>query len=282
MSDTATWYLGPLGDLRALEVPDLDVDINEVRFGGIHQGLSGARTMDITGHRTEFTLNFSYLDRDEYAWLEALHFRLIQGPHRLINPLKRNRLTAQACRLLPFEFRNSGVYSSAPWLQERDSTVDLPIYGRATVVGTWPEDNAFIQFDQYKPVPVVSGEVLTASVYLKGQAAHNGYLRMSWYDVDQVFLENTDVPIAIGTDWTRYWATFPEPPATAVAGVFTIVLGPYADNNISIIAPQVEANTDSPTDWEIGGGAPVVLIDQMPAPSHRYPLRNVQLSLLEA
>src|SRR5690606_15578029 len=47
----------------------------------------------------EYEFEFSYLERDEYAWLEAMHSRLIPGPFRLIDPMKKNRLSVGATAL---------------------------------------------------------------------------------------------------------------------------------------------------------------------------------------
>jgi hypothetical protein len=36
------------------------------------------------------------------------------------------------------------------------------------------------------------------------------------------------------------------------------------------------------TSWDLGGGAPAVLIDQLPSTSPRYPLMDCTITLLEA
>lgn len=277
----ATWYLGPLGDMRPLIVPEPDIQINEVRYGGIHQGLSGARTMDVTGHRREYEFEFNWLDQDEFAWLEALHTRLIPGPFHLLDPFKRNRLTGQASRLLPIESRNSGVYVTAPYSWSRDWPADVKTPGRSMRVAGWAGQFAYLQFDQKKPVPLLEGETLTASVYLRSDIPHSAHLRISWYDEDENYISNSDIPISVGTDWARHWSTYHEAPTNARGALYTIVLG-AANTPVYIAAPQLEADAYVPTAWELGGGAPVVLVDQLPAVSHRFPLRNVTLNLLEA
>src|SRR5690606_40132859 len=67
-----TWYLGPLGKLRGLVCPERGMSDTSTRYGGIHQGLTGARTMDITGHRREYEFEFVYMDKQDFAWLNAL------------------------------------------------------------------------------------------------------------------------------------------------------------------------------------------------------------------
>lgn len=278
MSD---WYLGPLGELRPLVVPEPDISINQVRFGGVHQGLSGARTLDITGHRIEYTFEFRNLDRDEFMWLEALHTRFFPGPYHLIDPLKKNRLSAQASRLLLVDADSNGVYTAASAVSgSRDfpDTVNLP--GRSLIVET--ADMDVVQFDSGKRIPLLTGETPLCSVYLKSEVPHEAaYLRASWYDIEDAFISNTDIDIDTSVTWSRHWYNFVDRPGNAYGVTFSVVL---LSNAIPVwfAAPQVETSTYLPTDWEIGGGAPIVLIDQMPAVSGRFPLRHATLTLLEA
>ena len=60
------WYLGPLGDLRPLVCPEPDLSATQVRYGGLHQGLSGARTLDVTGHKAEYEFNTTGDDVTEF------------------------------------------------------------------------------------------------------------------------------------------------------------------------------------------------------------------------
>lgn len=281
MSSEATWYLGPLGDLRELVCPETDIEINPVRYGGIHQGLSGARTMDITGYRSEYTLEFKYLDQSEFLWLEALHARLVPGPFYLIDPLKKNRLTLQSSRLGLTEYNNNGVDISAPFTRSRDWPTDLAVPGRSLVLASWGSSTT-VTFDQSKLVPLMSGEVLTASIYMKAAAVYSSVnLRISWYDADKNFLSNTDYPVSVGTSWARYWYTYNEKPSNAVAAKFSITLG-TASTSVYLSAPQAEVGVNFPSSWDLGGAANQVLMDQIPTTSHRYPLRDASLTLLEA
>src|SRR5690554_2646520 len=90
------WYLGPAGALQELTCPEPNIKANLVRYGGVHQGLSGARTVDVTGHRYEYAFDWDYMEQAEWAWLEAMHLRHVPGPFRLLNPLKKNRLAPQS------------------------------------------------------------------------------------------------------------------------------------------------------------------------------------------
>src|SRR5690349_11457271 len=93
------WYIGPAGDLKQLVCPEINLSVSDVRYGGVHQALSGARIMDVTGTKQDMILSFTFLDEADYRWLQALQTRHIPGPHRLISPLRKNRLSVQAASL---------------------------------------------------------------------------------------------------------------------------------------------------------------------------------------
>lgn len=279
----ATWYLGPLGDVRPLVCPEPDMTINEIRYGGVHQGLSGARTVDITGFRTDYQFDFNWLTRDEFLWLEALHLRLVPGPFYLLNPLKRNRLSSQASRLMPSFKQSAGVAFDGPSSVSRDWPTDLPIPGRSLKLANWTGTTNNVAFDTGKPVPVLPGETLTASVWLKSDVTYNNVkLRIAWYTVDKQFIRNDEISVAPSPDWSLHWFTYHEAPSNAAAGVFSVVLG-APTTAVYFAAPMLEAGTDYwPNEWEIGGGATLVHVDTLETTSKIFPLRNASLKLMEA
>lgn len=277
----ATWYLGPLGDMRPLVVPEPGIQINQVRYGGIHQGLSGARSLDITGYRTEYGFTFKHLDQEEFLWLEALHYRLVPGPFYLLDPLKTNRLTAQSSRLDLTNYNNSGIDLTGPYEVSRDWPSDIRIPGRSKKLTNWGSSQV-ITFDPTKPIPLLEGETLTGSLYIRGDAAYsNVRLRITWYTQDLVKISDSDIQLGTSSEWTRIWYTYHDQPTNARAASLSLVLGSYA-TPVYIAAPMLEAGVTWPSPWEMGGGAPIVIMDQIPAESGRFPLRNVSLNLLEA
>src|SRR5688572_21324044 len=111
--DNPEWYIGALGALRRLPVPDPGIRMSPVVYGGIRQGLSGARTLDVTGVRMGYDMEFTGLEPDEWMHLEALRTRLIPGPHRLLDPLRRNRLSVEAAAVRVVGTRYGGTTISA-------------------------------------------------------------------------------------------------------------------------------------------------------------------------
>jgi hypothetical protein len=272
-----TWYLGPLGDLRGLVCPDKGISIAEERSGGVHQGLSGARTLDITGHRAKYEMSLSNLDPDEFAWLEALYLGLVPGPYRLINPMKRNRLSHQASTM---KTRAGALGLSAPDGTFLGRSTDWPsevgLTGRSARF-TAVVDDRFI-FDLGRKTTVFGpGEEIMGSFYVKSDASLDYEIRLTFYDLAGDAAETWFGSYTATPSWSR-----PSIQMAVPADRFSVVLElcPQAQGVFNVAAPQLEAGTVL-TPWGIGGGAPEVVFDQMPTVSPRYPLRTASLTLLE-
>lgn len=279
--------------MRPLVCPETDVTINPVRYGGVHQGLSGARIMDVTGHRDEYELEFRFLDRDEFEWVELLHTRMVPGPHLMINPLKKNRLSLQASKLIVTPYGKAGVRAplGARYGLPSSPPTALGYRGRSVFVGDWTDPNPRVTFDPGKYIPVLPGERLTGSVYLSSSFGNvtGSTLRFEWFDASRAPVSGTPASTSSTfnvTDgaWSRATFTNVQPPAGAVACRFSIGVGTLADpddTTLAIAAPQVEVGA-SATDFEVGCAAPEVLIDQIKTTSPRFPYRDVTLTLMEA
>lgn len=274
------WYLGPLGNLRELPCPELDVQLTTTRYGGIHQSLSGARHMDVTGHRSEYVMEFNYLDQDEYRWLEALHTRLIPGPFRLINPLKKNRLSLAASTFQAGNYLGAGIQvESQLWEWDYDWPSAAGFGARSMKFQGWQVPYA-LRFDRKIRVPVVPGEAVTWSIWMKASAAQTVSVVMNWFDRTTQMSGTPTTSASVGTSWTRFSVTG-TPPTGAFSAQPALVLPTDTGENIWIAAPQFEVGSTA-TSWELGGGAPEVVIDQVPLVSHRFPLVNASVTLLES
>lgn len=273
-----TWLLGPPGDLRELETPETGISITEVRYGGIHQGLNGARAMDVTGVKTDVTLTFQYLEEDDYRWLQALHTRHIPGAHRLINPLRKNRMSMYAASCNPTPSRRHGVWFSAgvwDWVNDWPTAAGP---GRRSALWTGRTASSTAYFDVERRESVVPGETITASVYLKGSTSFTATLQVDWLDqYGAAVSSSTTENAAVTTSWTRFSIT-----RTAPTGAYLgrLKLSAVSTNDIGLAAAQWETGSTATT-WDQGGGEIEVLIDQMPATSPRFPLMNCSVTLLE-
>lgn len=273
------WYIGPAGDLKQLVCPEVNLAVNDVRFGGVHQALSGARTMDVTGIRQEITLQFTYLDESDYRWLQALQTRHIPGPHRLINPLRKNRLTTQAASLNPTASIRPGVKLSAGtwgWVNDWPTAAG---YGSRATEWSGRTASSTLKFDSVQGTTLFPLEQFTGSVYIKGSSSISASLTVDYYDRYGTFLSSaTPESASVTTSWARYTITrtAPSNAATAVLGVTAV-----ATTTMRLAAAQLETGS-SASAWDQGGGAPLVLVDQLPSTSPRFPLMNCSITLLEA
>lgn len=266
-----TWYLGPLGDLRPLMSPDGGVSRPVQRFGGVHQALSGARTMDITGHRATYTLEFPWMSPADARFLEALHYRTVPGPFYLLDPMTTNRLSRSAAMLLPY---SSDVVSSGGGLfrsPQAPADVGVPV---TSLEWSSYSGSASIRLPA---VPVLADETLTLSVWAR--SASTVALELA---VDLVGLAGADsareaVTVALGAEWDRYTLTVPVPADTASARV---TFSPTGGALLWLAAAQLETGTTA-TAWDMGGGAPAVLVDQVDRSSPNYPRSDLSVTLLE-
>ncbi|GAB3475256.1 hypothetical protein [Amycolatopsis cihanbeyliensis] len=281
MSD-ATWYLGPVGDLRPLTCPEPQIETTEVRYGGTHQGLSGARTMDVTGHAHEFTFTWTYLEQAEWQWLKALHTRHIPGPVRLINPMLHNRLSTRATTLRIGTGMDTGVRHSGGILSR---VADWPSwagpgYESAEWTG-WGSAFQYIRFDERYKTPVFAEETLTGSIYARSDTTQRVHILFDVFDRQLQRVGSTPYYEFEATpEWGRHWFTRTVPPGCAAV---QLALLPAEDYQVPLrlAAPQIAA-TDEITDWDLGGAATTVHLDQLSTSSPRFPLTDCSMTLLEA
>jgi len=274
----AIWYLGIPGDLRALYCPERDVEMTELRFGGVHQSLGGARTMDVTGVKKQYSFAWKTLEEADYSWLRALHTRLIPGPHRLLDPLRKNRLSmgASAGVIQPHKWP---FYTASAGLLSNQSDYPTGVLGTRAVRWSDRTASSTLSIDLTKGTDVFALETVTVSAYLKGASSVSVDMFIAWYDKTGAFLSNSSVSTqSVTTSWARYSAS-KTAPVNAVQGVF--VIRATATTTIDIAAPQFETGS-SATSWEEGGANPIVLIDQLTTTSPRYPVFDCALVLLES
>jgi hypothetical protein len=283
MSDPV-WLLGPLGNLRPLVCPEDDISITTERFGGIHQGLSGARVMDITGYRQSITFDFEFLTDTEMRWLRALHHRTLPGPYRLVSPVHTNRFTPESAMLKAAAGTRRGVtVVSGNTLRNPDypalsTSLDMP--GACL---TWYNRtaNAPLRWDEStKGSAVIPGESLTFSLYARSTTTFGFSMGIDWYDVNGTQLSGSaNFSKTVLSTWARYSGTTTVPANAATGKAFIYTANTL--NTLYLAASQLEASTTANT-WRVGGGAPVVLVDQLTDVSPMFGYHNATLTLLEA
>src|SRR6185436_2912893 len=287
--DSKTWYLGWLGDMRAFPItPETNFQMTEERFGGVHQSLSGARTIDSTGFRQTFDFDFKYLTDAEYEFLRACYLGHISESLFLRNPMRKNLLSEQSSKAYVTNADDLGIYIGS-FGNTVDSVRDFP--SGITTPGTQvPRVISISSGPQYYTldglrgfIPVNVTEPVTFSIYLRttsGSASASVY--MDALDKYGVAIPGAGASVAasVTTSWQRFSVT-----VTPVAGVACVrssaSLTTPGTYNLCMAAPQVEYGNVA-TAFSIGGGWQKVVIDQIKSESPRYPLQNVSVTILEA
>jgi hypothetical protein len=276
----STWQIGPMGDLRSLPGAEPEIDMPIVRYGGIHQGLSGARQIDITGFRQNITLNFEALFYEDWAWLEAIYRRLIPGPHYLINPMRKNLLVAESSfpKVGGGTARGSGILGGATL-----RTADWPTgVGAGGWACKWTNRSgaAWFRLARNNPAAVNPTQQVTMSAYIKGSTATNMRWIVDYYDrsgQNGASAYTADIPVT--TAWTRVSHTITVP--AGIGGLDPVIYVADSTPDILIAATQLEVGAAA-TSWELGGGSMKAIVEQMPTVSPVFPLTDVSVSILEA
>ncbi|WP_328604767.1 hypothetical protein OG943_32695 [Amycolatopsis sp. NBC_00345] len=282
--DPGTWYLGWLGELRALPVPEPGLTTTEKRFGGVHESLNGSRTADITGFRTEYHFDFTYLAETDYQWLRALYLRHLRGPHYLINPLRGNLLSPQCSTGYVHGVQDYGwqaLGSGYDYVLDYPSAV-APAGNRTFRITNVPAAPGYLILDGSKKfIPVLTGEPVTFSVYLKADAARSITMYLEKIDKFGASIAGgADLTVNVTTSWQRFILT--HVPAVDTAALRPgFVFGTAQTYNTAFAAPQVEYGAVA-TPWDLGGGSTKVVLDQITSTSPRFPLSDVTVTLWEA
>lgn len=283
--DPATWYIGWLGEMRPLLAPEVGLTNTEERFGGVHQGLNGARTMDTLGTRMRYDMSFKYLTNDELSFVRALYTQSIPGPHYLINPMHKNLLSSQASLTIPNSISDIGVYVNPGILREyaNDYPSGLYVTGqRCLKVTTSNALNTYIRFDgTTKFTPWQAGETMTFSLYMRADAPVSVNFVGDTVDKNNVTAATAATQVKnVTTSWARYSMTVTQ--SGVMAGLRPAIVFPTVSTyNVYMAAPQLEVGAVA-TSFRFGGGSSKILIDQITSTSPRFPLNEVDLTILEA
>ena len=278
------WLFGPSGDLRPLPAPDVDVVNTVERFGGVHNAINGARTVDVLGHRANYQFELPYLSLDEYFRLESLYTETIPGPFWLVDPLRKNLVSREAATTRPADAYGRGVSvdpstGALTWIKVLDSPISWS--NRGVRVTNIPETSR-IRFDTTTRFPIVAMRPCTASVYVKSDIAVDLNLALVTFyeDLETETITGPSSSVVAG-EWTRISYTFSELAAATSAYLAIDTSGIFGSaEGLEIMTPQVELGT-SVTDPALGGGSLRVVIGSMDTVSPRYPLQTVSLELLE-
>lgn len=286
--EKATWYFGWLGEMRALPTPELNLTNREERYGGIHQGLTGKRVVDITGYRTTYEMQFRLLSEDDYEFLRMCYLNGVTRQQLfLINPMRKNLLSQQCSLSQPFDQNDLGITASGltvvhAYANDFPPGV-TPQQSRCYNLVSTSATNNFCRFDgNNNYIPMFPGVPITTSMYVRCESGTvNFNLVLDCFDKYGVTQVTTpSVPQTATTAWQRISYTF-TPDSTQFGLRPAFVFPTSGTKNLHIAAPQVEYG-DVVTPWEIGGGRSRVIVDQIDSTSPRFPLSDVSVTFLES
>jgi len=276
-------HLGPLGRLVTLRAPRPEIEIEQPRQGGTHVALSGARTVDYLGSRGKYAFAWRWISDGERDYLEALRDRHIAGPLRFVlDGWRRNRLSRSAASTGYGGRDLSGVTVTAGTIAPSRSWPDgVGLPGLSLSWSGWGA-GAAVRLDRAHPVPVLPGESLACSVWVRSPQPVTLRLVADHYTAEGYTDATTTPDVTLTADtWQQLTATVAPDPG--VWGV-SLAIVPGATPKpapLLIAAAQVEAAM-FPTSWSPGGGAPVVMVDDLPVTAARAGYTHTTLTLLEA
>ncbi|KAA9155553.1 hypothetical protein FPZ12_029600 [Amycolatopsis acidicola] len=311
------FWIGPLGQLMPMSVPEGNVDRTPVRAGSSSTSLNGRTTTNRRGTRNAWSLEQAYLSADDVGFLEAIYEGLIEGQPRLIDPLLKNRLkpSVAAPRVtttfngaadawavsagggLVVDSRSASFPSAAlAGLPKVTYTQDFrPIsysLGRCVCwnVGTGASptmypNGALLSTGKARASrvdPVRPGETVTYWVLACRATSASGTVTLTLDKVaaDGTITAGTATASITGTAWTQYAITYTVPTDGSVAGVVPRWTGSSSSLQVVIGLSQMEEGS-VPTLWQPGYGAPEIDITDFKSSSPLYPLANVSLSIQE-
>lgn len=268
----APWlYLGPLGALRALPSPDTEWESTQEVVGSDHESLIGRRTRFIQAYKRTWKIDFPNLRPKELAVIEALYMNLDNEPLYLVDPLRVNRLdrwlsTGGSERASQSTIEGSGVVVETG----TDTPSELPL-GRSVRLHSPDSGSGFKTSD---PIPVVPGETLTLSAYVKGGSCA---LSFEWRDRAGKKLSTDTSGDEGSSSWQRMHTTATVPDEAAEVRL-ALTMKETTDDFYTtgwMLSPKKDHV------WVPGTGSPEVYVDEVESETPIYPLVTASVKIKE-
>jgi len=265
----ASLYLGPMGRLVNLDIPDGGFTATLVEAGVEHAPLSGRITKDVFSRRREFTIGLDGLTPRALSWFELLYTDAITGPFYLIDTSRPDRLRARISSTGTAPLSHNAV--ATDWTNPGGGAVTYP----AATVTLLPNDitlspgpskavqwvpGAANVFADSAQIPVVPGTPITFSCYVQA-----GTPTVEIVPLNTALVAGTPIAgtvVIAGTPPRRY-VTYTPPSDGSVVAV-QVQLRAGAAGTYTTTAWML--NTGAlPVDWTLGTGVPRVLVTDMTA-----------------
>jgi hypothetical protein len=261
-ADLTYFWLGPLGYLQQLPLLPVkgSTDASEALIGALLQSMTGTGTLDVFGHKRSWQLDWVCLTQEETAAVHAWFQGLTTARLRLVDPRAGNWLTRDGA--------SGGSYHRDTRAHTVDSgsgsvsfgTVgDYPSWLQAMVNGgvAWSvpaTTTATLRIDDTDQIPLIPGQQVTASVWLKGTG--NAQVGVQFYDAGGATAGTVFGSVQALGGWNAYPVTF-TPASNQVAGSVAVVAASGSPRTVTV-GPALWHPTN--TDWVPGTGCPEVLL----------------------
>ncbi|MGW5645068.1 phage head spike fiber domain-containing protein [Saccharopolyspora sp. NPDC003752] len=277
---TDAFWLGPVGQLVQLTEPGAGIPRSSTRIGGIHTAVDGTPTVDTLGFSRawEFALDWRY--RSELRRLRALHHRAIPDQLRLIDPMVPNRLAlaVSTCGATPAR-RQLPLLGDGPVYRSGETAPDLVEVCGGSIEWTPPDGGGLLtERSPARAGAVLPGEQVTLSAYVRGTVDRAVQVQLVVFDAAGNPTATVAGTSTSGAGWVRLAVQH-----TAAAG------DAYAMAQLSASAGTGAVHTSgwqleaagAATEWDLGGGSPLVVVNQLTETSPYYPMSDAGLTLLE-
>ncbi|MBP2325322.1 hypothetical protein JOF56_005707 [Kibdelosporangium banguiense] len=278
------FYLGRLGALRQLRDPMKGLDATNERLGATHRSLNGTTTVDTLGHKRTYKLQWDYLTHDELSYVEALYLGLIDGPLRLIDPQRKNRLAAQASSG-GSRFRNiAGFTPTQGTVTFTPSTPPPEVFAAGAITWAIPATTGgrlIVGDNLTGRVPLITGEQVTLSIYATGEGLT---ARAVVVPFDAAGVAGAPVfgpAIGLTAVYQRLAVTLTPNTGQAGCAVGLDVPSGGPAGMVTTTGWQLEAATTA-SPWGPGSGCPVVVVESLADTYPEYGYHASTLTLLEA
>lgn len=260
------FYLGPLGRMMAIQVPQAGMGAVPYEYGVLHQNLSGTSTKDVFGLKWTYQIPLEQFGPRAFSFIEMMLRGVLTGPYYLLDPRRRNRLgpVVSGCGI------NYSSIGNTPWVPSSGVVtivnapeISLPSPGNVYTPGPslavqWVPTAAGTLVGGLNPVPVLPGETVTFSVYCP---IGSPTVELIPYNASLVAQPSISGTTTVAGAPARKYITYIVPPDGSVVAVLP-QLRAAAAGTFTTMAWQLTDGT-APEPWVIGGGVPKVIVDQV-------------------
>lgn len=272
---TLTWYLGSVGNLVQIPAPAAPADVELTLVGGVQESLGGAVTVDRVATPRTWKFEWPYLTEDQATYLELVGHGQVNGPLRLIDPMRRNRLprriaTGGSLKRSASDFTNSGG-STPTYVAVTDPPATAPVRGAISWQRTATTAGSLATANSADRVPCIVGEQVRASIWVRNATIQAAAAVDAW-DSAGVSSRTTGTATTLSVStWTQLTVTYTVGSGRVSLSPALVVANGQAASTLHATAWQISLASESTT-WTLGGGTPVVVASEL---SQAYNLFDV-------